>query len=150
MGHFSTTLSTCTEKQLKALFNDAAPSLIQFRLQSSRQTGCQKPEAFEDQSLVEAVMFHPRVQHSAQMAAPQLLEMGSLGSQAVCPKAMKMAFYDGAQLTTSCSCLVKVKKGSVTQLIPIILHSLILWSSSEVNNIRCFILAFSSATDKLK
>lgn len=56
-------------------------------------------------------MFYPSAQHSAQMVTAQLQEMGSLGSQAVCAKAMKMAFYDNAQLETSCSGVLKVKRG---------------------------------------
>lgn len=52
------------------------------------------------------------------MVTAQLQKMGSLGSQAVCAKAMKMFFYDNAQLEKSCSGVLKVKRGNVTQLIP--------------------------------
>lgn len=70
-----------------------------------------KPEAFRAKTLVQALMFHPWAQHSAQMVTAPLHEMGSLGSQAVCAKAMKMAFYDNAQLEMSCSGILKVKSG---------------------------------------
>lgn len=56
-------------------------------------------------------MFCPSAQHSAQMVTAQLQEMGSLGSQTVRAKAMKMAFYDKAQLETFCSGVLKVKRG---------------------------------------
>lgn len=44
------------------------------------------------------------------MVMAQLQEMGSLGSQAVCSKAMKMAFHDSTQLETSSFGVLKVKK----------------------------------------
>lgn len=106
-----------------------------------------KPEAFRAKTLVQALMFHPWAQHSAQMVTAQLQEMGSLGSQAVCAKAMKMAFYDNAQLEMSFSGILKVKH---TVDSSVILLCLILFSFSEVNNIRWFIIAFCHASHNLK
>lgn len=97
----------------------------------------------KDQRLAAALMFYPWVQHSAQMVTAQLLEKGSPESQAFWPKAMKMAFYDSSQPETSCSGVLKVKKGLSPSWYPgnTALFDCPLFDSLQVNKIRWLIIA---------